>query len=89
MGSAGLLGALALLVATEPASGPAPLPRAPAAPEQCLETLRAARFKLTQWSLRPTALQSGVVCEAPEGVAIKRGGSGQLPERGRAVVMPQ
>ena len=76
MVSAGLLGALALLVATEPASGPAPFPRAPAAPEGCLESLRAAHFKLAPWPLRPNALQSGVVCEAPEGVAIKRGGSG-------------
>lgn len=76
MGSAGLLGALALLVATGPASGPAPLPHALAAPEQCVESLRAARFKLAPWPLRPTALQSGAVCEAPEGVAIKRGGSG-------------
>ena len=76
MGPAGLVGALALLLAIAPASGPAPLPRAPAAPEQCLERLRAARLKLVPWPLRPTALQPGVVCEAPEGVAIQRGGSG-------------
>jgi hypothetical protein len=76
VGSAGLFGALALRVASAPASGPAPLARAPAAPEQCLESLRAARLKLAPWPLRPTALQSGVVCEAPGGVAIQRGGSG-------------
>jgi hypothetical protein len=53
-----------------------PLPAAPAVPDGCREALRADGFGLAPWALRPTPLQEGVVCEAPEGVSIRRGGSG-------------
>jgi hypothetical protein len=72
------LGAAALaavLIGQAPALR-APPPAAPAAPEGCRETLRRGGLALTAWPLRPTRLQDGVVCEAPEGVAVKRGASG-------------
>jgi hypothetical protein len=72
--SAGTLALLALLFAAAPAS--APLPRAPTPPDRCLESLRSARLNLAPWPLRPSPLASGVVCEAPLGVAIRRGPSG-------------
>jgi hypothetical protein len=55
------------------ADGDPATPRAPAPPAGCQSSLRAAGVKLTPWPLRPTTLLSGVVCEAPEGVAIRRG----------------
>ncbi len=66
------LGVLALALAAQGA----PPPRAPAAPAGCRETLRRDGFALASWPLRPTHLPGGVVCEAPEGVAIRRGASG-------------
>lgn len=60
-----------ILAATAPAPG-SEAPRAPAAPPGCIETLRAAGLRLTPWPLRPTTMPNGVVCEAPEGVAISR-----------------
>ena len=67
---------LAVVGAIEPSSAAPPLPAAPAAPEGCRETLRADGVALSSWEPRPTPLQPGVVCEAPAGVAIRRGGSG-------------
>jgi hypothetical protein len=78
----GLLGAL-LSVAVGAGDGtPAPpavpptLPAAPPAPEGCRETLRAGGLALSRWDPKPSPLQPGVTCEAPEGVAIRRGGRG-------------
>jgi hypothetical protein len=77
------LGLLVLMAAVSPPSvvndvdtGALPPPRAPAAPDGCLDTLRADGLRLSPWPLQPTTLQSGVVCEAPAGVAIQRGASG-------------
>ena len=52
------------------ATGP---PHAPPPPARCLETLRAAGVRLTPWPLRATKMANGVVCEAPDGLAIRRG----------------
>ena len=49
---------------------------APAAPEGCRDNLKTGGVRFTPWPLRPSRMASGVVCEAPEGVAIKRGGAG-------------
>jgi len=65
----------AALLAQAP-TAPAPLPRAPEAPEGCEQTLRHGGLALAAWPLRPTALPGGVVCEAPGGVAIRRGATG-------------
>lgn len=54
----------------------ADLPRAPSAPENCQRTLRDAGLKLTPWPLRPERLQADVMCEAPEGVSLRRGSTG-------------
>src|SRR5262249_53851477 len=78
MSCAGALGAL-IVAAALPISGgnvAIPFPAAPAAPAGCRGALRGAGFALAPWPLRPTKLQEGVVCEAPEGVSIRRGGSG-------------
>jgi hypothetical protein len=50
-----------------------PAPQAPAPPAQCRETLRAAGVKLQPWPLRPSTMPNGVVCQAPEGIAVSRG----------------
>ncbi len=50
-----------------------PPPRAPEAPARCQEALRAAGVKFAPWPLRPSAMPNGVVCEAPDGIAVKRG----------------
>jgi hypothetical protein len=50
--------------------------KAPDAPAGCRETLRTDSLKFTPWPLRPSELGDGVVCEAPEGVAIRRGATG-------------
>jgi hypothetical protein len=71
---AAIASCVAALVAQAPVD--LPPPRAPVAPEGCRESLRHDGLKLTPWPLRPTTLQRGVVCEAPEGVAIRRGASG-------------
>jgi hypothetical protein len=52
------------------------LPQAPAEPEGCQQSLRAARVRFTAWPLRPTPMPNGVVCAAPGGVAVSRGTSG-------------
>jgi len=46
---------------------------APATPEGCLDTLREQGVQLRPWPLRPVPSRSGVVCEAPGGLAIERG----------------
>ena len=51
-------------------------PTAPPAPDGCRETLKTVGVRFTPWALRPSRMASGIVCEAPEGVAIKRGGAG-------------
>jgi len=51
-------------------------PEAPAAPDGCRDSLKTGGVRFTPWALRPSRMASGVVCEAPEGVAIKRGGAG-------------
>lgn len=69
-----LIAALLLAAAATPSPMPA-LPRAPDAPAGCVEALHAAGLKLTPWPLRPTTMPNGVVCEAPQGVSISRGGA--------------
>jgi hypothetical protein len=64
--------AVVAVVAQEPAA----IPTAPAAPEGCRATLRQSGLVLSAWPLRPTRLPGGVVCEAPQGVSIRRGASG-------------
>jgi hypothetical protein len=54
----------------------APLPQAPAEPEGCQHSLRAARVRFTPWPLRPAPMPNGVVCAAPGGVTVSRGASG-------------
>ena len=49
---------------------------APAAPEGCRDNLKTGGVRFTPWPLRPSRMASGTVCEAPEGVAITRGGAG-------------
>jgi len=51
-------------------------PEAPAAPDGCRDSLKTGGVRFTPWALRPSRMASGTVCEAPEGVAIKRGGAG-------------
>ena len=69
---------LAALAAAEAAQGnvAVPVPKAPDTPQGCMETVRGAGAKLSPWPLRPMRLQNDVVCEAPDGVAIRRGGGG-------------
>src|SRR5436190_18477844 len=57
---------------------PAFKPAAPAAPDGCRESLKADGVRFSQWPLRPSHLSAEILCEAPEGVAIKRGGAGLL-----------
>ena len=49
------------------------IPVAPPPPAECRQTLAAQGAKLTPWPLQPQRLPSGVICEAPEGVTIRRG----------------
>ena len=78
MPGSGAVVALALAAALQAAEGEGAvaLPAAPAAPDGCRQTLRASGAKLSPWEVRPVRLQQGVTCEAPEGVAIRRGGAG-------------
>ena len=57
---------------------PAFKPAAPAAPEGCREGLKSDGVRFSPWPLRPSHLSAEILCEAPEGVAIKRGGAGLL-----------
>ena len=57
---------------------PAFKPAAPAAPEGCREGLKSDGVRFSPWPLRPSHLSTEILCEAPEGVAIKRGGAGLL-----------
>src|SRR5215831_310706 len=66
---AGLGVALTALAAVAPPASP----RAPAPPARCQETLRAAGLKFSPWPLRPSKMPNGVVCEAPEGITVRRG----------------
>ncbi len=50
-----------------------PAPHAPASPAQCQEALRAAGVKFSPWPLRPSRMPNGVLCEAPDGIAVRRG----------------
>jgi hypothetical protein len=47
--------------------------QAPAEPAGCQDTLRSQHVQLRPWPLRPSRMRSGVTCEAPGGVAIRRG----------------
>jgi hypothetical protein len=69
-----VLGVLAMVEGD--GEGAAELQRAPEAPPGCWESLRAESLRFSAWPLRPSRLAQGVVCEAPEGVAIRRGASG-------------
>ena len=53
-------------------------PVAPAAPDGCRDGLKADGVRFSPWPLRPSHLSAEIMCEAPEGVAIKRGGGGLL-----------
>jgi hypothetical protein len=66
---------LASLAATE-ATVDIAKAEAPTAPEGCRDDLKTGGVRFTPWPLRPSRMASGVVCEAPEGVAIRRGGAG-------------
>ena len=57
---------------------PAFKPTAPAAPEGCREGLKSDGVRFSRWPLRPSHLSAEILCDAPEGVAIKRGGAGLL-----------
>jgi hypothetical protein len=59
-------------------AAPAFRPAAPAAPEGCRAELKSHGVQFSPWPLRPSHLSAAIVCEAPEGVAIKRGGAGLL-----------
>jgi hypothetical protein len=50
-------------------------PRAPRSPVGCLDAVRAGGAKFSPWRLRPTPLHKAR-CEAPDGVALRRGGGG-------------
>jgi len=65
---AGVAAALLVLAAAVPES-----PHAPAPPAECQATLRASGMKFSAWPLRPSTMPNGVVCEAPEGIAVRRG----------------
>src|SRR4029079_16649134 len=69
---------VALLAATLTAEGEVDFqkPVAPPAPEGCRVNLKADGGRFSTWPLRPSRISNDVVCEAPEGVAIKRGGAG-------------
>ena len=67
--------ALGVLVLSAVPDAPPP-PRAPPAPDGCRETLRTNGLRIAPWALRPAELQPGVVCEAPEGVFVRRGATG-------------
>ncbi|HVY36894.1 MAG TPA: extensin family protein [Polyangia bacterium] len=54
-------------------AAPVPPPRAPTPPADCRETLRDGGVKLSGWPLRPSQMPNGVLCEAPDGVAVRRG----------------
>jgi hypothetical protein len=58
----------ALAAAASPAA-----PHAPAPPAACQQTLRAAGMKFSPWPLRASRMPGGVMCEAPEGIAVRRG----------------
>src|SRR5579863_2865346 len=60
------------LVALAAPAPPAPA-HAPAPPDQCQETLRAAGMRFSPWPLRPKRMTDGVVCEAPGGIAVRGG----------------
>jgi len=51
---------------------------APAAPEGCRDGLTSDGVRFSPWSPRPEHLSAEIMCEAPEGVAIRRGGAGLL-----------
>ena len=69
---------VALLAGTTLAEGQIDFqkPVAPPAPEGCRDELKSNGVRFAPWPLRPSRISSDVVCEAPEGVAIKRGGAG-------------
>jgi hypothetical protein len=73
---AGMGVALAALAAEIPPA----TPHAPAPPPGCQETLRAAGVKFSAWPLRPSRMPNGVVCEAPDGIAVRRGPAVHQPE---------
>jgi len=51
-------------------------PVAPLAPDGCRDGLKADGVRFAPWPLRPARLAGDIMCEAPEGVAIKRGAAG-------------
>jgi hypothetical protein len=51
-------------------------PVAPPAPDGCRDGLKASGVRFSPWPLRPSRLAADIMCEAPEGVAIKRGAAG-------------
>jgi hypothetical protein len=69
---------VAMLVATVAADTQADAfhPVAPTAPDGCRDALKADGVRFSPWPLRPSRLGGDVICEAPEGVEIRRGGAG-------------
>lgn len=51
-------------------------PKAPPAPDGCRDTLRQEGLRFSPWDLRPQSLTPSVLCEAPQGVQVTRGGAG-------------
>ncbi len=47
--------------------------QAPSEPTGCQDALRAQHVRMQPWPLRPSRMRSGVTCQAPGGVAIRRG----------------
>jgi len=70
---AGIVLAAGVVLAGGVVLAPPALPQAPAPQARCQETLREAGVKFTAWPLRPSRMPNGVVCQAPQGIAVKRG----------------
>ena len=74
---------MGLALAALAAEAPPAAPHAPPPPAQCQETLRAAGVKFTPWPLHPSTMPNGVVCEAPDGIAVRRGPAVRYQPRAR------
>jgi hypothetical protein len=72
----GLCFAVVVAVVANLGAPGAEVPSAPQPPAACQATLREAGVKLVQWPLRPERRPGGIVCEAPGGIAVRRGAAG-------------
>jgi hypothetical protein len=69
------LNPIALVLAVAGALGTG-IPSAPRPPEGCQAVLRQDGVKLAPWPLRPEKRPGGIVCEAPDGISVRRGAAG-------------